>query len=71
MDYTKKVTRNYWDYRSESYSNEVIENSEEERKAWKSALYNRKIKEGKWRTVTWITIFLLFFFHKIMKLSDK
>jgi ubiquinone/menaquinone biosynthesis C-methylase UbiE len=38
MDYTKKVIQNYWDYRSESYSNDLIENSEEEHNAWKAML---------------------------------
>lgn len=35
MDSTKRVIQNYWDYRSESYNNGVIERSEEERNAWK------------------------------------
>jgi len=38
MDYTKKIIRDYWDYRSESYNNGAIENSEEERSAWKIML---------------------------------
>lgn len=45
MDNTKEVIQNYWDYRSKSYNNEVIENSEEERKAWKAMLL--KAIEGK------------------------
>jgi len=35
---TKEVIQNYWDYRSESYTNGVIEHSEEERNAWKAML---------------------------------
>lgn len=35
---TKEVIRNYWDYRSGSYNNEGIEQSEERRKAWKAML---------------------------------
>lgn len=35
---TKKVIQNYWDYRSESYTNGAIEQSEEERNAWKAML---------------------------------
>lgn len=42
---TKKVIQNYWDYRSESYNNGVIESSEEERNIWKEML-SRAI-EGK------------------------
>lgn len=42
---TKEVIQNYWDYRSESYNNGVIENSEEERNAWRDML--SKSIEGK------------------------
>lgn len=42
---TKEVIQYYWDYRSESYNNGVIENSEEERNAWKAML--SKSIEGK------------------------
>ncbi|MBC7086585.1 MAG: methyltransferase domain-containing protein [Methanomethylovorans sp.] len=35
---TKDVIRNYWDYRSESYNNGVIDQSEEERNSWKNML---------------------------------
>lgn len=37
---TKKVIQNYWDYRSETYNNGIIESSESERKAWKNLLSN-------------------------------
>lgn len=42
---TKKIIQSYWDYRSESYNNGVIENSEEGRNAWKAMLL--KAVEGK------------------------
>jgi ubiquinone/menaquinone biosynthesis C-methylase UbiE len=35
---TKEMIRNYWDYRSEVYSTGIVEQSEEERTAWKSML---------------------------------
>ncbi|HEY3361976.1 MAG TPA: class I SAM-dependent methyltransferase [Methanosarcina sp.] len=43
---TKEVIQNYWDYRSESYNNGVIENSEEERNAWR-AMLSKSIEEKK------------------------
>lgn len=42
---TKEVIQYYWDYRSESYNNGTIENSEEESNAWKAML--SKSIEGK------------------------
>ncbi|ALK06322.1 SAM-dependent methyltransferase [Methanosarcina thermophila MST-A1] len=42
---TKKIIQSYWDYRSESYNNGVIENSKEGRNAWKAMLL--KAVEGK------------------------
>lgn len=35
---TKEVIRNYWDYRSETYSTEIVEQSEEEWATWKNML---------------------------------
>jgi 2-polyprenyl-3-methyl-5-hydroxy-6-metoxy-1,4-benzoquinol methylase len=32
------MIRNYWDYRSEVYSTGIVEQSEEERNAWKNML---------------------------------
>ncbi|MFI5383859.1 MAG: class I SAM-dependent methyltransferase, partial [Methanosarcina thermophila] len=42
---TKKIIQSYWDYRSESYNNGVIENSKEGRNDWKAMLL--KAIEGK------------------------
>jgi len=46
---TKEVIRNYWDYRCQYYSNGIVEQSGDERDAWKrllrSAIGNgRKLK---------------------------
>ncbi|MGD6851762.1 MAG: class I SAM-dependent methyltransferase [Candidatus Bathyarchaeia archaeon] len=35
---TKEVIRNYWDYRCKYYNNGVVDQSEEERNAWKNML---------------------------------
>jgi ubiquinone/menaquinone biosynthesis C-methylase UbiE len=35
---TKEVIQNYWDYRSDSYTKSVIDQSEEERKSWMEML---------------------------------